>query len=423
MPRRDPDPKVARATEVWIAHLVRSAEFGQDDRVRKDLFAGLATSGALALATISVVVFVSAPPAGAQQPTVPSFSRHVDQQRAIASYQALQKSLYLPADQLYAAPVPTTANAFTFLWPFTNAMAGTDYLVGSPGGRPFSSDLQARLVGLLRYQDTSEHTPSGAVQPPAFQSAVAPPLGPGGDTYYDDNAWASLELLHEYHLTGSLLYLALAEESFRFVVTGWSTDRSAPCPGGVYWVDASWSGDRNTVSNAPSAEAGVQLYELTGSSFYLSWAKRMYEWVNRCLAAPSGLYYDHISSDGTINATEWSYNQGTMIGAGVLLYNVTGNLRYLNRAVRTAQASVAYYGTGGQLDAQGPAFNGIYFRNLFLLGKLRPSASYLHETQAYGSFMWSHDRVPSTGLFLPLSDINATAPMVEIYSLLAGSSP
>ncbi|HVC69613.1 MAG TPA: glycoside hydrolase family 76 protein [Acidimicrobiales bacterium] len=352
-----------------------------------------------------------------------SVKAQVDQQRAIASYEALQQYLYVPASQLYVAPAPTTSNPFAFLWPFTNAMAATDYLAGTPGGKPYSSDLDARLGGLLQYQDASEHTPSGTVQPPAFQSAVAPPLGSGGDTYYDDNAWTSLELLHQYHLTGSLTDLALAEESFRFVVTGWSTDRSSPCPGGVYWVDASWSGDRNTVSNAPNAEVGVQLYELTGSSYYLAWANRMYEWVNRCLAAPNGLYYDHISSAGTINTTEWSYNQGTMIGAGVLLYGVTGKASYLNRAIRTAQAAVAYYGMGKQLEAQGPAFNGIYFRNLFLLDQLRPRAAYKHEAEFYGSYMWSHDRDPSTGLFLPLSAVNATAPMVEIYSLLAGSSP
>ena len=391
--------------------------------MRKNLLAGWATRSLTAVAAISVVVFVSVAPAVAQPAPVPGVSAQVDQQRAIASYEALQKFLYLPADQLYAGSVPTTSNAFTYLWPFTNAMAGTDYLVGSDGGGSFSPDLEARLGGLLHYQDTSERTPNGSAQPPAFQSAVAPPLGPGGDTYYDDNAWASLDLLHAYHVTGSLTYLALAEESFRYVVTGWSTDRSSPCPGGVYWVDASWSGDRNTVSNAPNAEVGVQLYELTGSSFYLSWAKRMYEWVNRCLAAPNGLYYDHISSDGTITTTEWSYNQGTMIGAGVLLYDVTGKASYLNRAVRTAQAAVGYYGTGSQLEAQGPAFNGIYFRNLFLLGLLRPKAAYAHEAEAYGLSMWSHDRDPATGLFLPMSDVNATAPMVEIYSLLAGSSP
>jgi hypothetical protein len=232
--------------------------------VRKCLLIGLATGAATAVAAISVVVFVPATPASAQPAPAPNLSALVDEQRAIASYEALQQFLYLPADQLYVASEPTTSNAFTYLWPFTNAMAGTDYLVGSPGGSPFSQDLPARLGGLLRYQDTSERTPGGSAQPPAFQSAVAPPLGSGGDTYYDDNAWASLDLLHEYHLTGSLTYLALAEESFRYVVTGWSTDRSSPCPGGVYWVDASWSGDRNTVSNAPNAEVGVQLYELTG---------------------------------------------------------------------------------------------------------------------------------------------------------------
>jgi predicted alpha-1,6-mannanase (GH76 family) len=167
----------------------------------------------------------------------------------------------------------------------------------------------------------------------------------------------------------------------------------------------------------------VQLYELTGSPFYLSWAKRLYEWVDRCLAAPNGLYYDHISSDGIINTTEWSYNQGTMIGAGVLLYDVTGKMSYLNSAVRTAQAAVEYFGTGSRLETQGPAFNGIYFRNLFLLSQLRPEATYAHEAEAYGSYMWTHDHDLSTGLFLPISDINATAPMVEIYSLLAGSPP
>jgi len=29
----------------------------------------------------------------------------------------------------------------------------------------------------------------------------------------------------------------------------------------------------------------------------------------------------------------------------------------------------------------------------------------------------------STGLFQPTADVNSTAPMVEIYSLLAGSPP
>jgi len=365
---------------------------------------------------------VSTPVAGAQ-PVVGASAPPTDQQRAIASYQALQAYLYLPTDQLYQASTTGTSDPFSFLWPFTNAMAGTGYLVASPGGGPYAADVAARVAGLLAYQDLAEHTPTGKAQPPAFESAVAPPLGPGGDTYYDDNAWASLDLVQAYRLTADPTDLALAEQSFHFVVSGWSKDKTAACPGGVYWVDAGWNTDRNTVSNAPNAEVGAELYQLTGDAFYLTWAKRMYQWVDRCLAAPSGLYYDHIAADGTVDTTEWSYNQGTMVGAGVLLYQVTGKHSYLNRAVATAQAATAYFGTGSELDTQGPAFNGIYFRNLFLLDEVRPDAAYASDAETYGTYMWTQQRDPTTGLFTPTSQVNATAPMVEIYGLLAGSSP
>jgi len=379
--------------------------------------------GAAALAAVTGLV-LGAAPAGASAPAGPNPTQPaVDQQRADASYQALEQVLYLPSDQLYQASSPTPTDPFSFLWPFTNAMAATSYLVATPGGSADAADLTARLDGLLLYQDPAEHTPTGTSQPPAFESAVAPPLGLGGDTYYDDNAWAALDLLAQYRLTGSATTLDLAEQTFRFVVSGWSTLRSAPCRGGVSWVDASWSADRNTVSNAPNAEAGAELYQLTGDAFYLSWARRMYDWVNRCLAAPGGLYDDHISMNGTVTTTEWSYNQGTMIGAGVLLYRATGKAGYLKRAEATAQAAVALYGTGSLLDDQGPAFNGIYFSNLFLLNEISPNALYASDAEAYGTYMWDQQRDPSTGLFVPTSDVNATAPMVTIYSLLAGSPP
>ena len=207
------------------------------------------------------------------------------------------------------------------------------------------------------------------------------------------------------------------------MVTGWSTDPLAPCPGGVPWVDASWSGDRNTVSNAPNAQVGAQLYQITGQSFYLSWAKRMYNWVNVCLAAPGGLYYDHVSSTGTINTTEWSYNQGTMIGAGVLLYKITGNMVYLNNATATAQAAVVYYGTGSQTTDPGSRLQRDLLSQPLLTRPASPEPGLRERGSGDSSYMWSKDRDPSTGLFLPTSDVNSTAPMVEIYALLAGSAP
>jgi predicted alpha-1,6-mannanase (GH76 family) len=151
----------------------------------------------------------------------------------------------------------------------------------------------------------------------------------------------------------------------------------------------------------------------------------MYQWVNTCLQASSGLYYDHVNPGGSVNTTIWSYNQGTMIGADVLLYDLSNNAIYLSAAQRTAAAAVTYFGTGTTLANQGPAFSSIYFRNLFVLNTVAPNSSYVTEAQIYATFMWTH-RQHSTGLFLQkgkTNGVNGTAPMIEIYSLLAGSTP
>jgi len=351
---------------------------------------------------------------------------------AKSTYQAFQQNLYLSTYQLYQGD----GTQFSYLWPFTNASAGTDYLAGVSGDGQYLSDVETRLSGLLKYQDTNEKSPTGASQPPAFESAVGSPLGSGGATYYDDNAWVTLDLLHQYQLDHDASALQLAEQTFSFIETGWSRNATAPCPGGVYWIDSSSSTQRNTTSTAASAEAAVELYQVSGSSAYLTWAKLMYHWVNQCLAVPAGtsnagLYYDHINSNGTINTAIWSYNQGSMIGAGVLLAQVTGLRIYLQNATNTARAALSYFGTGTELDTQGPAFNGIYFRNLFLLNEVTPNSRYATTAQTYATFMWNDERSPSTGLFSSTSgvgvapdyNVNGTAPMVEIYSLLAGSSP
>ena len=135
---------------------------------------------------------------------------------------------------------------------------------------------------------------------------------------------------------------------------------------GVFWEDVAGS-QRNTTANAANAEAGLELYQLTKDSTDLSWATRMYQWVDTCLASSDGLYYDHVNPGGSVNTTIWSYNQGTMIGAGVLLYQITAKASYLTAAEQTATAAVSYFGTGTTLQNQGPAFNAIYFRDLFVL--------------------------------------------------------
>jgi uncharacterized protein YyaL (SSP411 family) len=351
---------------------------------------------------------------------------------AETSYQALQGNLYQSTYLLYNGD----GTEFSFLWPFTNAAAGTDYLAGVSGATQYLPDVETRLTGLMKYQDTKETNSTGAPQPPAFESALGPPLGSGGATYYDDNAWVTLDLLHQYQLDQDPAALHLAEQTFSFIETGWSTNSSAPCRGGVYWIDSASSTQRNTSSTASSAEAAVELYQVSGTSSYLTWAELMYHWVNQCLAVPAGnanvgLYYDHVNSNGTINTAVWSYNQGSMIGAGVLLAKATGNNFYLQNAIKTAHAALSFFGTGTELVTQGPAFNGIYFRNLFSLNQVSRDSGYAAEAQSYATYMWNSERSAATGLFSSTSgvgvtpdyNVNGTAPMVEIYSLLAGSAP
>ncbi len=367
----------------------------------------------------SVAVLASFAPASAAQ--ISQSAATTDQQEAVSTFKALQQNLYQSSADLYSGSPTNTCGTYSCLWPFTNATAGTVFLYGTPDGSRYLKKVAARLVGLGHYADSTEISPSGMPQPPAYQSAVAPPLGPGGSTYYDDNGWVGLDLIHAYHLTSNSTDLALAQDEFNFAISGWDTSTTDGCSGGVFWEDVAGS-QRNATANGANAELGLELSRLTGNAPDLTWATRMYQWVVSCLGTPSGLYDDHVNSNGSVNTTIWSYNQGVMVGAGVLLYHATGNVAYLSQAEQTATAALTYFGTGSTLINQGPAFNSIYFRNLFLLNKIAPNAAYSGDAQTFASYMWTQRQV-GTGLIDPQYGVNGTAPMIEIYSLLAGSQP
>jgi len=405
-------------------------------RVRRSMAYG-AAAGVLSLTLTAVCAGAASASEAGAQPGLSAPARslpvtvrdRVDAERALLTYQALQRNLYLPRYHLYQCDnTCTSTNFLGTLWPFGNAFSLTAHLAALPGvGRAVSADIAVRQQGLAAYYDPQETSPAGQPQPPAYASEVEPPLGAGAATYYDDNAWVALDEMYAYGVTGDARYLRTAEQIFRFVVSGWDSSSSAPCPGGVFWEDAAGS-PRNTVSNAPNAEAGLLIYQATGQSSYLHWATKMYDWVRGCLQTPDGMYYDHINPDGTINTALWSYNQGTMIGAGALLYRATGDRTYLQQAEQTAAASVSYYGTDGNLDGQPDVFNAIFFRNLFYLATISPDPAYRQLAASYAQTAWSQDR-QANGL---ISDpdptggedqVNQTAPMAEIYALLAGSPP
>ena len=156
--------------------------------------------------------------------------RHLDE--PAGGRRGLQRA---PAELLRRPPVPlpwqpsNSCGTYSCLWPFTNATAGTVVPLRHPERcslllrrrrPPDRSRPLPRLVGglSLRYGP-----------PPAYQSAVAPPLGPGGATYYDDNAWVGLNLIHAYLLTSKRNYLTLAQSELNFIISGWDTNTSDGC--------------------------------------------------------------------------------------------------------------------------------------------------------------------------------------------------
>jgi hypothetical protein len=291
-------------------------------------------------------------------------------------------------------------------------------------GDTYRGAARDRLAAMEAYWD------AGAA-PPGYDSYVRPPLGQGGDKFYDDNWWGGLDLARYQRTTGDASWLGRLRQVFDFGVSGWDADPTHPYPGGVFWVQASWNRDRGVVSNAPGAQVGLHLYELTGRAMraYLDWAQRMFDWTNRTLRAPSGLYWDKVYITGGIDRTLWSYNQGSMVGAGLAFHHITGADGYLEQAEATAAAALDHYGRVGY-SSQPAIFNAILFRNLLDLGAVNGNGSYRRAMQAYADQAWNDARVrdPRTNLFKFDAGSSSyhlldQAAMVHIYALLAADAP
>ncbi|MDT4987467.1 MAG: hypothetical protein QOI74_1561 [Micromonosporaceae bacterium] len=347
--------------------------------------------------------------------------------RAVASYRALQRYLAVrDGSGLYRERVPAAADdrTYSFEWPFSQVHVATLDLTGLPGrlGAGFRTDLAARAAGQQRYWSTR-----GTTGVPGYASYPEEPFGAGGDFFYDDNEWVGLLDVQHYLMTRDRAALARAERVFTLIRSGWDTDTTHAAAGGVFWTQATWSVDRNTVSNMPGAELGLRLYQLTGRRSYLDFSLRMYEWTNRNLLAPNGLYFDHLNLVGTLQKTQWSYNQGVPVGVNVLLYQITHDRTYLRRAESIARAAYTYFVTQGRLATQPAYFNSIFFKNLLLLESVTGGHIYRDAMAAYAGDVWRQHRDPATGLFTFAATAGPTeairqAAMIQIYAVLGWDS-
>jgi hypothetical protein len=339
--------------------------------------------------------------------------------RALVAFEAMQEHFYVRGSGLYEG------EPFSYLWPFSQALAATVSVANIPHlGVSMRRELNVRMYGLRSYLDldnsgTEEGTFTSSL--PAYDGTIAPPTGPGGTKFYDDNDWVGIELVRLYKLTREAGALGTAEGIMAFEMQGWQTSPELACPGGLPFDNEPNNSDRNTVTTAPAVELAVQLYQETGEHAYLQFAEMAYQWVRSCLLQPNALYADHINRTGVVEPMLWSYNQGAMIGAGALLYRATGNISYLNQARQTAAAALSYF-TPERLAGENPFFPSVYFRDLLYLDSITHESSGAIVAQNYVNNAWDHLRLRDN-LFVsgspPSTQLLYQAAIVQVYALLA----
>jgi hypothetical protein len=347
---------------------------------------------------------------------------HGDPARALAAFEAMQSTYYVLGSGLYKG------EPFSFLWPFSQAFGATVGLAAIPALKgKLNHELHARLIGLNSYLDTDNSgAPEGIYTSSlaAYDGTVAPPTGPGGTKYYDDNDWVGLELMRLYEQTHEPTVLGSAEGIMAFEMAGWQESPELGCSGGLPFSNEAENTDRNTITTAPAAELALQLFKVSGQPQYLQFAEMAYEWVRGCLLQPSGMYGDHVNRKGVVQPTLWSYTQGSMIGAGAMLYQATGNSAYLFEARQTATAALGYF-TLTHLIGENPFFASVYFRNLMYLDSITHDPPGQTLAQEYVDYYWAHQRL-NGNVFVagtPLSgNLLVQAALVQIYALLSTSA-
>jgi hypothetical protein len=252
-------------------------------------------------------------------------------------------------------------------WTFSHAFAAAIDLHGIARG-PTEAEMSTLVRALDRYWDAR---PRGGV--PGFSSTVVR-RGRGGAKFYDDNAWCGLDLVRLHRIDParpSLVPRALDVLEFAFDdYRRRPSNEASPCaPGGIHWQQqiGGASRDLGTVANAGIALLALRVFAVSGDERHLDLARALYSWTDAHLLDPSnGLYWDHVTPpDCHIDRTQWSYNQGLMLGVSTLLFRATADTRYEQAATRIATAALAEFGLE-RLRAEPVEFAVILFRNLLL---------------------------------------------------------
>ncbi|MCG2461676.1 hypothetical protein K8352_13020 [Flavobacteriaceae bacterium F89] len=186
--------------------------------------------------------------------------------------------------------------------------------------------------------------------------------GTYSNVFNDDMLWLGNSSVRAFEATEDPEYKEVAEYLWTDVLTSYSDVFG----GGITWKKDTPK-QKNAVSNGPAIVLAMRLYKLDGNTEYLDRAKLLYEWEKNNLVDPvTGLVWDNISVDNGVVTTnkDWifTYNVGTWIGAGIRLFNATGDRVYLDDAVKSAKSMMTSpkLTTEGLLKDEGQGDGGLF---------------------------------------------------------------
>ena len=258
--------------------------------------------------------------------------------------------------------------------------------------------LDVLVDGLIRTGDARYAQRIGE----AFEGARTLNGGTLLHNWYDDMQWMALALLRAYGATGEKRYLEGAQGLWADIQGGWNDH----CRGGIAWKKDQLD-YKNTPANAPAAILAARLYGLLGHKADLEWAERIYAWNKTHLDAETGFVWDGMNrlGDGQLeNGWHFTYNQGAYLGAGLALFEITGEQTYLQDALRTADAvgTRLIDASSGLLphegDGDGGLFKGILVRYLTLLVQAVSRPEWVALLQHNAEVLWQAGRDPESGL-------------------------
>jgi uncharacterized protein YyaL (SSP411 family) len=318
-------------------------------------------------------------------------------------YNSTLQDFYIPDEGLYKETNGVkNENKHSYLWPLCALIQAANEMESIEPSKDYMSQV---LKAINQYYNTNPPAPS-------YQCYVTKEKA---DTrYYDDNQWIGIAAIDAYNRTHKKEYLDLSKTIYRFMMTGFDTVAG----GGMYWREGDKK-TKNTCSNGPGVLLALQLYKATNQTGYLDTALLLYNWTNRHLMSPTGIYYDAIKIPGlTIDKATYTYNTGTMLQSAVLLYTILKTEDYLIEARRIADAAEKHFYINNKLPGN-YWFNAVMLRGFIELYKVEKDMKRLQFFIDDAERVW-HDEKDSKNLLgkkdsKSLIDQSA---MIEIFARL-----